>query len=95
VTFCACRSATFLTRTKERKITRRNSCQVVAERWLAGLVRRVRVNSGAERIYRKAKLLLERFIFWGLGDWPIGGTTATEPPIVLRQLEIHGLHESA
>ncbi len=80
---------------KEKKATRKNSFQAVAEHWLAGLARHVKVKRRAESTYRKAKWLLESFIFPDLGDRPIGSITAPELLTVLKKIEGDDMHESA
>ena len=80
---------------KEKKATRKNSFQAVAEHWLAGLARHVKVKRRAESTYRKAKWLLESFIFPDLGAQPIGGITAPELLTVLKKIEGDDMHESA
>lgn len=80
---------------KEHKATRKNSFQAVAEHWLAGLARHVKVKRRAESTYRKAKWLLESFIFPDLGDRPIGSITAPELLTVLKKIEGDDMHESA
>jgi integrase len=80
---------------KETKVTQKNTFRVVAEHWLAGLARHVRINRRSQNTYRKAKWLLESFIFPDLGGRPIGGITPTELLMVLKKIETAGMHESA
>ncbi len=80
---------------KEKKATRKNSFQAVAEHWLAGLARHVKVKRRAESTYRKAKWLLESFIFPDLADRPIGSITAPELLTVLKKIEGDDMQESA
>ena len=80
---------------KEKKATRKNSFQAVAEHWLAGLARHVKVKRRAESTYRKAKWLLESFIFPDLGARPIGSITTPELLTVLKKIEGDDMHESA
>lgn len=80
---------------KEKKATQKNTFQAIAEHWLAGLARHVRDKRRAESTYRKAKWLLESFIFPDLGARPIGSTTAPELLAVLKKIEGDDMHESA
>jgi hypothetical protein len=47
------------------------------------------------KTYKKAKWMLETFIFRALGSKPIGRITASELLVELKKIEMKGLHETA
>ena len=67
----------------------------IARHYLAALARKVRHGKGSINTYKKAKWMLETFIFPKLGDKPISQITRSELLIELKKIEAKGLLETA
>jgi len=59
------------------------------------LVRKVRKGKGSIRTYKKAKWMLESFIFPQLGPRPITQISASDLLVELKKIEMKGLNETA
>jgi hypothetical protein len=66
------------------KLAHSGTFEKVARHYLAGLARKVRRANGSIKTYKKAKWMLETFIFPKLGDRPIGDITASELSLTPR-----------
>jgi hypothetical protein len=77
------------------KLAHSATIEKVARHYLAGLARKVRRGKGSIKTYKKAKWMLETFIFPKLGDKPIGDITASELLVELKKIEAKGLNETA
>jgi hypothetical protein len=69
------------------KLAQSATFEKVARHYLAGLARKVRRGKGSIKTYKKAKWMLETFIFPRLGDKPIGDVTASELLVELKKIE--------
>ena len=67
----------------------------VARHYLATLARKVRRGRGSIKTYKKAKWMLETFIFPKLGNTPIAQITASDLLVELKKIEAKGLNETA
>jgi hypothetical protein len=67
----------------------------IAQHYLATLARKVRRGKGSIKTYKKAKWMLETFIFPKLGDTPIAQITASDLLVELKKIEAKGLNETA
>lgn len=67
----------------------------VGRHYLAALARKVRRGKGSIKTYKKAKWMLETFIFPQLGTKPIGQITRSELLVELKKIEAKGLLETA
>jgi integrase len=77
------------------KLAQSATFEKVARHYLAGLARKVRRGKGSIKTYKKAKWMLETFIFPKLGDKPIGDITASELLVELKKIEAKGMNETA
>lgn len=68
---------------------------MLSRSYLATLALKVRKGKGSIKTYKKAKWMLETFIFPALGDRPITEITASELLVELKKIEMKGLHETA
>ena len=96
------RSAPSPNRTAERQAEKRareaagkNTFEVIARSYLAQLARKVRTGKGSIKTCKKAKWMLETFIFPALGNRPITAITASELLVELKKIEMKGLNETA
>ena len=67
----------------------------IARHYLATLARKVRRGKGSIKTYKKAKWMLETFIFPKLGAKPIGDITASDLLVELKKIEAKGMNETA
>jgi integrase len=77
------------------KLAQSATFEKVARHYLAALARKVRRGKGSIKTYKKAKWMLETFIFPKLGDKPVGEITAPELLVELKKIETKGLLETA
>lgn len=77
------------------KLSSEASFEKVARSYLATLTRKVRHGKGSIKTYKKAKWMLETFIFPKLGARPISEITPHELLVELKKIEAKGLHETA
>jgi integrase len=80
---------------KALKLAGEATFEKVARHYLATLARKVRKGKGSIKTYKKAKWMLETFIFPALGNRPIATITAQELLVELKKIELKGLHETA
>ncbi len=69
--------------------------EIIGRNYLATLAKKARIGKGSIKTYKKAKWMLETFIFPALGSKPIGQITASELLVELKKIEMKGLHETA
>jgi len=80
---------------KTEKAATHHTFESVGRHWLAQQARYVHKRKRALGTYRKAKWMLQSFIFPDLGNRPIGSITAPELLVVLKKIETQGLNETA
>lgn len=73
----------------------KNTFELIARSYLATVARKVRKEKASIKTYKKAKWMLETFIFPALGKRPITTITASELLVELKKIELKGLHETA
>lgn len=71
------------------------TCEKIGRHYLATLARRIRRGKGSIKTYKKAKWMLETFIFPELGPKPIGQVTASDLLVELKKIEAKGMYETA
>jgi hypothetical protein len=76
------------------KLASEATFEKIGRHYLAALARKVRRGKGSIKTYRKAKWMLETFIFSKLGDKPIGQITRSELLVELKKIEAKGLLET-
>jgi integrase len=79
---------------KTLKLASEATFEKIARHYLATLAHRVRRGKGSIKTYKKAKWMLETFIFPALGSKPIVQITAPELLVELKKIELKGLHEA-
>ena len=77
------------------KLASEATFEKIGRHYLAALARKVRRGKGSIKTYKKAKWMLETFIFPKLGDKPIGQITRSELLVELKKIEAKGLLETA
>lgn len=80
---------------RAREAAGKNTFEVIARSYLAQLARKVRTGKGSIKTYKKAKWMLETFIFPALGNRPVTAITASELLVELKKIEMKGLNETA
>jgi hypothetical protein len=75
------------------KLASRATFEKVARHYLATLARKVRRGKGLIKTYKKAKWMLETFVFPKLGAKPIGEITASDLLVELKKIEAKGMNE--
>jgi integrase len=80
---------------KTEKAANQHTFESVARHWLAQQARYVHKRKRSLSTYKKAKWMLQSFVFPELGNRPIGSITPSELLIVLKKVETQGLNETA
>ena len=68
--------------------------ELIARHYLAQLARKVRKAKASIKTYKKAKWMLETFIFPALGNRPIPSITAPQLLVELKKIEMKGLNKN-
>ncbi|HET9933718.1 MAG TPA: Arm DNA-binding domain-containing protein [Polyangiaceae bacterium] len=77
------------------KLASEATFEKIARHYLATLARKVRRGKGSIKTYKKAKWMLETFIFPKLGASPISQITASDLLVELKKIEAKGMNETA
>jgi integrase len=80
---------------KTDKAANEHILESVGRHWLAQQARYVHKRKRSLSTYKKAKWMLQSFVFPELGDRPIGNITPSELLVVLKKIETQGLNETA
>lgn len=77
------------------KLASEATFEKIARHYLATLARKVRRGKGSIKTYKKAKWMLETFIFPKLGSTPVAQITASDLLVELKKIEAKGMNETA